>query len=219
VTHDGAPSLLLSLEGNGDVYRLDDLPSSQARLADPVPLAAGATLPGVTKTLEFAPIPALRRLLAASGTTVPTAGPGSIGYVIAAYNNFESVRIGGMTRQLFGIEHSYVGGCPPTRRCGPNAFGITTFDSAACFGVRSDSGTGAPSYVVRCLTGPSFTPSATPSDPIRTGQAFVAIRSITPSPFAPGRIYYAGYDCNFDTADGTAWVGSSTDAIRLATDG
>jgi hypothetical protein len=219
VTHDGAPSLLVSSEGNGDVYRLDGLPSDQTRLIEPVPLAAGATLPGVTKTLEFAPVLALRQLLAASGTTVPAAGRGSIGYVIAAYNNFESVRIGGVTRQLFGIEHSYVGPCPRTRRCGPNAFGVTTFDSAACFGVRTDSGTGIPSYTLRCLSGPSFTPSASPSEPIRNGQAFVAIRTIAPSPFTSGRIYYAGYDCNFDSADGTAWVGSSSSVLHLGADG
>jgi len=46
--------------------------------------------------------------------------------------------------------------------------------------------------------------------PIRSGQAFVSIRSIVPSPFSHGRIYFGGYDCNFYPADGTAWVASST---------
>ena len=51
--------------------------------------------------------------------------------------------------------------------------------------------------------------SARVSKPIRSGQAFVSIRSILPSPFADGRIYYGGYDCNFYPADGTAWVATS----------
>jgi hypothetical protein len=55
-----------------------------------------------------------------------------------------------------------------------------------------------------------LTPSAVVSKPIRSSQAFVSIRSILPSPFRDGRIYYAGYDCNFYPADGTAWVASST---------
>ena len=53
-------------------------------------------------------------------------------------------------------------------------------------------------------------PAAQVSKPIRSGQAFVSIRSIVPSPFADGRIYYGGYDCNFYPADGTAWVATST---------
>jgi hypothetical protein len=54
--------------------------------------------------------------------------------------------------------------------------------------------------------------------PIRSGQAFVSIRSIVPSPFADGRVYYGGYDCNFYPADGTAWVATSTvSSLRLST--
>jgi len=211
VTHDGAPSLLLSTEGNGDVYRLDDLP--RGRLAGGAAVSPGHPWPGITPVLEFDPVPALRSLLAASGTPVPARGKGSIDYVIAAYNNFESIDVGGVTRQFFGIEHAYLGGCPATRRCGPTAFGSATFDAAACFAVRTDSGgPAAPSYAVRCLSGPDFTPVAQPGDPITTGQAFVSIRSIAASPFHDGRLYYAGYDCNFYPADGTAWVGSSTAA-------
>lgn len=215
VTHDGAPSLLLSTEGTGNVYRLDGLPRGQVGTAPPVtPARPGA---GIRPVLEFSPVPALRSMLAASGTPVPADGPGSIDYVIAAYNNFETVDVGGVARQFFGIEHAYLGGCPPTRRCGPTAFTLATFDSAACFAVRTDlGGTTPPTYTMRCLSGPAFTPSAQPGKPISTGQAFVSIRTIVPSPFGDNRIYYGGYDCNFYPADGTAWVGSSTvAAVRL----
>jgi hypothetical protein len=208
VTHDGAPSLLLSTEGNGDVFRLDHLPGGTlaARAVTP-----GRPWPGISSVLEFAPVPALRAMLASSGTPVPARGAGSIDYVIAAYNNFESIDVGGVTRQFFGIEHAYLGGCPPTRRCGPVSFGAATFDAAACFAVRTDTGgPSPPSYTLRCLSGPAFTPVARPGKPIRTGQSFVSIRSIASSPFGDHRIYYAGYDCNFYPADGTAWVGSST---------
>jgi hypothetical protein len=54
------------------------------------------------------------------------------------------------------------------------------------------------------------TPSTLVAKPVRSGQAFVSIRSIVPSPFRDGRIYFGGYDCNFYPADGTAWVASST---------
>ncbi len=209
VTHDGGPSLLVSTEGNGDVYRLDQLP--QGSLRPGAQVAPGRPWPGLMPVLEFSPVPALRSMLAASGTAVPAKGKGSIDYVIAAYNNFETITVGGVTRQFFGIEHAYLGGCPATRRCGPTSFGLATFDSAACFGVRTDTGgPSAPSYTLRCLSGPGFTPSADPGKPITTGQAFVSIRTITASPFRNGRIYYGGYDCNFYPADGTAWVGSST---------
>jgi hypothetical protein len=56
------------------------------------------------------------------------------------------------------------------------------------------------------------------SKPIRSGQAFVSIRSIVPSPFSRNQIYYGGYDCNFYPADGTAWVASSTlSSLRIST--
>ena len=32
------------------------------------------------------------------------------------------------------------------------------------------------------------------------------IRTIQPSPFADGQVYFGGYDCNFYSADGTAWI-------------
>jgi hypothetical protein len=207
----GVPSLLLSTEGTGNVYRLDGLPRGQVGTIPVV--APDRPWPGLDAVLEFSPIPALRGMLAASGTPVPSRGPGSIDYVIAAYNNFETIDVGGVDRQFFGIEHAYLGGCPPTRRCGPTAFKSATFDAAACFALRTDpGGTAAPSYVLRCLSGPGFTPERDPGKPITTGQAFVSIRTIVPSPFGDDRIYYGGYDCNFYPADGTAWVGSSLPA-------
>lgn len=212
ITHLGSPSLLLSTEGNGDVYRIDHLPRGQ--LDDPATASPGHGLRGLTPILEFAPNPALRHMLAAEGTTVPARGKGSIDYVIAAYNNFTTVKIDGVDRQLFGVEHAYLGGCPPTRVCGPTAYGAATFDAAACFAIRTDAR--IPTYSLRCLSGPDFALSGPVSKPIRSGQAFVSIRTITLSPFGNGRLYYGGYDANFYPADGTAWVASSTpEALHL----
>lgn len=213
ITHRGAPSLLLSTEGNGDVYRLGDLPRGQLKAS--ATASPGHGVRGLVPILEFSPVPALRKMLAAQGTPVPTNGRGSIDYVIAAYNNFTTVKIGGVDRQLFGIEHAYLGGCPPGRICGPTAFGAATFDAAACFAIRTDRGS-SPSYTLRCLSGPDFRLSAQPGKPIRSGQAFVSIRTIVPSPFGDGRPYYGGYDCNFYPADGAAWIASSTpNALHL----
>jgi hypothetical protein len=205
VAHDGAPSLLLSTEGNGDVLRLDHLPAGRR--------AEGA--PFLVPHLELAPFPAIRRMLAASGTTVPARGPGSIGYVIAAYNDFAPLHRGGGPRQLFGFEWGYVRSCPSTRSCGPTAFHTITYDSAACFAVRSDHGS-SPTFDLRCLSGSDFTPTAPTTSPIRGGQAFVSIRTIATSPFGDGRVYYGGYDCNFFPSDGTAWIARSGEsAIHL----
>ena len=212
VTHLGSPALLLATEGNGDVYRIDHLPRGQ--LDDPATATPGDGLRGLTPVLEFAPIPALSHMLAAQGTTVSATGRGSIDYVIAAYNTFTTVKIDGVDRQLFGVEHAYLGGCPPTRTCGPTAYGLATFDAAACFGVRTDART--PSYSLRCLSGPDFASPSEVSKPIRSAQAFVSIRTITLSPFGDGHLYYGGYDSNFYPADGTAWVAWSTpEALQL----
>ena len=166
---------------------------------------------GLVQTLEFQPIPAIRQMLAAQGTTVPVAGRGSIAYVIAAYNNgdFQTITAGGVQDQVFGFEWGYQGGCPASQKCGPVASGIVHFNSAACFAIRSNQ-TQLPAYSLRCLSGPTLTASSQVSKPIRSGQAFVSIRSILPSPFAHGKVYYGGYDCNFYPADGTAWVATST---------
>ncbi|MFL5830562.1 MAG: hypothetical protein ACJ76X_11650 [Solirubrobacteraceae bacterium] len=192
-THNGARSLLFSTEGNGQVYRLDHLPRGQ--------LASERLL---APRLEFSPVPAIRRMLAAQGVEVPPAGLGAIHYVIAAYNNFATIRLGSAGRQLFGLEWNYAGRCPATRTCQPATF----FDGAACFAVRTDRAV-SPTYALRCLSGSGLTPTGSMTTPVRSGKAFVSIRTIAPSPFGDGRIYYGGYDCNFHPADGTAWIASS----------
>jgi hypothetical protein len=208
VTHDGAPSLLVSTEGNGDVYRFDHLPRGQ--------LADGA--PPLVPAMELSTIPAIRDMLSARGTDLPATGAGSIGYVIAAYNNFETVSIDGAKRQVFGFEWAYAGGCPPGRRCGPTAFAAAHFDAAACFAIRTDHES-SPNYQLHCLSGSDLTPTATADNPIRSGQAFVSIRTIKPSPFSNGGLYYGGYDCNFYPADGTAWIASSRPSALHIGDG
>ncbi len=218
-THDGSPSLLVSTEGDGDVYRFDHLPTGQIDV--PASARPGSGVTGLVPTLEFSPVPAIRQMLASSGTTVPPSGTGSVGYVIAAYNNgdFQTVELDGKTRQVFGFEWGYVGSCPQTRTCGPVAFKAIHFDAHACFAIRTPSGS-SQSYQTHCLSSPDFTPSGPVSSPIRAGQAFVSIRTIVPSPFGDGRLYYGGYDCNFTPADGTAWVGTSTlGAIHVGSTG
>jgi hypothetical protein len=200
VRHDGAPALIVSTEGTGNVYRFDHLPNGR--------LDAPPT-PALTPTLELSAVGAIRSMLAAQGTNVPATGKGAVAYVIAAYNDFQTVRLGGTDRQVFGFEWAYAGGCPSTRACGPTAFGGATFDAAACFAVRTDHG-GAVSYTPRCLGGPDFAPTGVTTPPIRAGQAYVSIRTIAPSPFRDARLYYGGYDCNFFPADGTGWIASSS---------
>jgi hypothetical protein len=211
VSHEGSPSLLFSTEGSGNVYRLDHLPTGQ--LPDTGTMSLSHPYPGVVSTLEFTPATAIRQMLATEGTAVPATGTGSIDYVIAAYNNFETITIDGSTRQLFGLEFSFSGGCPKTEICAPSGF-----DASACFAIRTDGGR-SPTYVLRCLTGPQFKPSQKQPSPVRSGQAFVSIRTIKLSPFGDGRIYYGGYDNDFHPADGAAWIASSTSAsLRLGGD-
>jgi len=217
LTHDGSPSLLISTEGNGNVYRFDHLPRGQLdTTARPGP---GSVTDGLVQTLEFQPVPAVRQMLATQGTIIPATGRGSIAYVIAAYNNadFQTIKVGGVNRQVFGFEWGYQGVCPSPQKCGPIASSVVHFNASACFAIRTDQGQ-SPTYTLRCLSGPTLSPSPQVSMPIRSGQAFVSIRSIVPSPFADGRIYYAGYDCNFYPADGTAWVATSMlSSLRLST--
>jgi hypothetical protein len=208
VSHDGAMSLLLSTEGSGNVYRFDDLP--RGHLHSTTGSSPGSVSDGLVQTLEFQPAAAIRRMLMTEGTAIPATGRGSIAYVIAAYNNgdFQTMTVGGADRQVFGFEWGYQGVCPATQRCGPIASGVVHFNASACFAMRTDQGP-SPTYTLRCLSGPTVKPSAQVSKPIHSGQAFVSIKSIVPSPFAGGQIYYGGYDCNFYPADGTAWVATS----------
>ena len=211
VSHQGLPSLLFSTEGSGDIYRLDHLPTGQ--LPDTGSVGLSHPYTGMVSTVEFTPATAIRRLLATEGSPVPATGAGSIDYVIAAYNNFETMTIDGSARQLFGLEFGFSGRCPKTQICAPSGF-----DASACFGVRTDIG-GLPNYVLRCLSGPQFKPSEKQPSPVLSGQAFVSIRTIKASPFGDGRIYYGGYDNDFHPADGAAWIASSTTAaLRLESD-
>jgi hypothetical protein len=143
-------------------------------------------------------------MLAAQGTPVPATGAGSVHYVIAAYNNFATIKLGAASRQLFGLEWNYTGACPSTRACQPSKL----FDAAACFAVRADRRP-APTYNLRCLSGSQLTPRGAVTTPVRSGQALVSIRTIARSPFGDGRVYFGGYDCNFVPADGTAWIATS----------
>jgi len=59
------------------------------------------------------------------------------------------------------------------------------------------------------LSGKSFRPSTVQSNPELNGQAFVSIRTIKLSPFGDERLYFGGFDCNFQPANGTAWIGSA----------
>ncbi len=208
VYNDGSASLLISTEGDGDVYRFDNLPKGQLQTTvDPSP---GSVSDGLVQTLEFQPAAAIRQMLATQGTVIPASGRGSIAYVIAAYNNgdFQTVTIGGVEGQVFGFEWGYQGVCPGTQKCGPIASGVVHFNASACFAIRTEQSQ-SPTYSLRCLSGPTVNPSVRVSKPIRSGQAFVSIRSIVPSPFAGGQLYYGGYDCNFYPASGTAWVATS----------
>jgi hypothetical protein len=210
VRHRSAPALVVSTEGNGDVLRFDDLPRGD--------LHSTTTL---TAVREFAPIPTIARMLATEGTTVPPTGTTSIDYVIAAYNDFATVDIAGVTRQLVGFEWGYLGDCPATRVCGPRSFGgAANFDATACFFIRTDVA-GRVTYAPRCLGGTDMTPSPPVGNPIRSGQAFVSIRTVRASPFGDGRTYFGGYDCNFYPADGTAWLASTTshELVRTVTRG
>lgn len=214
ITHNGSPALLLSTEGNGDVYRFGHLPTGQ--LDGSTEASGGVKTSRLVPLREFAPIPAIRHMLLSEGYDVPASGPRSIVYVIAAYNDFTTITTGRSTAQLFGFEWAYAGGCPPGRVCGPVSAHGATFDAAACFAVRAQRGDSPPAYGLRCLSGPDFTLRYQPAKPIRTGQAFVSVRTIAPSPFSRDQVFYGGYDCNFYPANGTAWVASSTlSAIRI----
>jgi hypothetical protein len=102
ITDNGSPALLLSTEGNGDVYRFGDLPAGQLD-GSTEPSQAGEASP-LVPIREFAPIPAIRSMLLSERYDVPASGPRSIAYVIAAYNDFTTVLTGRSTAQLFGFE-------------------------------------------------------------------------------------------------------------------
>ncbi len=88
------------------------------------------------------------------------------------------------------------------------AFHAVSFDAAACFAIRTDDGA-SPTFALHCLGGPRFALRAGRHSPIRSGEAFVSVRTVKESPFGDGNLYFGGYDCNFFPADGTAWVATS----------
>jgi hypothetical protein len=51
----------------------------------------------------------------------------------------------------------------------------THFDAAACFAIRTGAGP-SPAYAIRCLSGPDFSLTGQPGNPIRSGQANAASR-------------------------------------------
>ena len=118
-------------------------------------------------------------MLASEGTTVPATGKGSIEYVIAAYNNFTTVKIGGSRatglRLRMGLFRRL--SCHQNVRP-PGLWGID-FDAAACFAVRTDAWCGVS---LRCLSGRTSHCPGDAGKRIRSGQAFVSIRTITPPP-------------------------------------
>jgi len=183
---DGA-ALLVSLEGPGTVVRFDDLDAAEG-------------VPAV----ELEPRELVAERLRAWGHDVPADGRGSVGYIIAAYNEWLRLDDG---RLLTGIEWAYQGAsaCPATRRCLPER----DFDAAACLLLRAPGAT----WSLECLGGALDGVQGPPvTAPVTYGEAFVAPRTMRVSPFDPARLVVAGYDANFVPADGRAWIG----ALELA---
>ena len=143
------------------------------------------------------------------GHDVPLDGPGAVGYVIPAYN--EWIDVGGGVH-LTGVEWNYrLGACPTTRSCQPQR----TFDAAACV-LRRVTGPAAdePAWSMVCLGGEAQ-PAGVVDDPVQQGQAFVAVRAMRQAPWDLDELWFAGYDANFVPAVGTGWlaVGSRTDVV------
>ena len=133
--------------------------------------------------------------------------------MIAAYNNgdFETVRVGGVDRQVFGFEWGYRGVCPTTQRMRTDRLGRgCTSTQAPAFAIRTDQEL-SPTYPVRCLGWPHSASlgAGVEAHPLRAGlrlhskhRAFAVL--------GRGEIYYGGYDCNFCQNGGRAWVATST---------
>ncbi len=123
-----------------------------------------------------------------------------------AYNEFPPVTINGREKHIIGVEWGYQGrgNCPEGLVCqqGPGAFSVY-----ACFFVR-DGTTANPQYSFQCLGGEDFTPQTNDELPVGRGEAFVAVRTIHPSPWDPSQIYLGGYDANYMPSFNTAWIAS-----------
>jgi hypothetical protein len=191
IEHDGAPAILVGVEGSGEIVRFDgvDRLRSSIEAAPLVPVPELDTRALIDSTLRE------------WGHDVPAAGSGAVGYTIPAYNDFTGIG-GGVIAT--GVEWSYeAGACPSSRRCQPER----TFDAQACLLRRGGGdGTSAPRWELRCLAVPADSPNPIPV-PVPPGAAFVAVRSLLPLPWDANAIGLAGYDSNFVTSDGTGWIG------------
>lgn len=177
-------ALLLGREGPGTMLRFDTLDGDAL---EPVLEADIAAVIAAT--------------LRDWGHDLTEAGPGSVDYVIPAYNDLLQVADG---VHLTGVEWSYaLGACPITRTCQPQR----TFDAQACLLRRDDTdGRSEPRWSLWCLAGEA-TPAAAIDDPVQGGQAFVAVRALQMAPWEDGQLWMAGYDANFVPSVGTGWVG------------
>jgi hypothetical protein len=187
ITHDGAPAILLGVEGSGEILRFEAVD----RLG---PVAAVTPLHPV---LDLDTRALIDRTLRTWGHDVPSSGRGAVGYTIPAYNEFTDVGDGVV---LAGVEWSYdLGGCPTTRRCQPQR----TFDAQACV-LRRAGDRGTPNWELRCLATPPDSPIPVP-DPVTPGAAIVAVRAMQAAPWSPDELWLVGYDANFVPSIGTGW--------------
>jgi len=186
-------SLLASVEGPGLILRFDNLPADN--------LPNGSSMQPVVEAYVR---DVIRDGLGRLGTTVPASGRGSVGYIIPAYNDFLLLN-GPDNRVVYGLEWAYAGSnsCPTSRVCSEQS----DFDAAACFVVRT--GGAMPTHSLRCLSGTALTPRPNGQLPTTAGEAFVATRTIAPSPWSADQFYFGGYDANGIDSVGTAWVATA----------
>lgn len=197
VTQGSSPALLAtyeSAEGTtlipvpyaGKIVRFNNLPSGElSAKADWTP-----TVEGDVGDITAAGLTAMGR---------PTAGA-DIGYTIAAYNEWQPFTSGGVLRHIAGMQFQWKNSCPADRQC-QNA----DADAAACFIVRNPGTT--PTFSFDCLQGTGMPLKAKDTDGvIEYREAFVAIRTIEPSPWDADVSYYGGIDGNSVPHNGSAWI-------------
>ncbi len=189
IEHHGQPALLVSPEGDGSVLRFDALPQG---------ILSSLPSPQITREIQVQTV--ITNSLQQQGFNIPASGRGAVDYVIAAYNEFTEVDLNGETVHLFGVEWAYEGNqaCPEDRICAPDS----DFDGAACFLIR----TSTPQYAFRCLSGPDFHLQTDGKRPVDLGEAFVATRTLQPSPWKDGTLFLGGYDANSIPSSETAWI-------------
>lgn len=170
VVHEGAPAILLGVEGSGEIVRFDAVDR----------LGAAAVAP-LEPVLELDTRALIERTLRAWGHAVPSSGPGAVGYTIPAYNEFTDVGDGVV---LAGVEWSYdLGRCPATRRCQPQR----TFDAQGCV-LRRAGDVGTPDWQLRCLATPPDSPIPVPtrSRPERRSSPYAPCRPRRGRPTSSG---------------------------------